>query len=61
MILVGEKFWTATRDYMKVNMLEKNGTISAADLDLFTITDDIEQVMKIIKKAQVSEWWKKMD
>lgn len=61
LILIGKEFWNATRDYMKVNMLEKCNAINAADLELFVITDDLDHVMRLIRKAKVSEWWKQMD
>jgi uncharacterized protein (TIGR00730 family) len=41
-VLLGTKFWTPLIDWMRDTMLEKEGNISAEDLDLFTVTDDPE-------------------
>ncbi len=47
-ILVGSDFWTGLVDWIKGTMLEKFATISAKDLDLIPITDDLDEVVKII-------------
>lgn len=47
MILVGVAFWTPLLDFFKQQMLA-NGMISSEDLDLFTITDDENEIIKII-------------
>lgn len=60
-ILIGKEFWTAATDFMRIHMLEKHGTIDKSDLDLFVITDHIDDALKIIKKSPSSEWWKMMD
>jgi uncharacterized protein (TIGR00730 family) len=47
-VLVGTTFWDGLRDWIKNIMLEQEHTISAKDLDLFLITDDIEEVVKYV-------------
>jgi uncharacterized protein (TIGR00730 family) len=47
-ILFGSKYWAPLVDWVKSTMLAE-GCISKGDLDLFTITDDPEQVAKIIE------------
>ena len=47
-ILFGSKYWTPLVDWMKETMLGE-GCISEEDLDLFTITDDPEEVAKTIE------------
>ena len=49
-ILYGTEFWEGLVDWMKKIMLEKHKTISPGDLDLMTITDDIEVVISTINK-----------
>jgi len=49
-ILYGTEFWEGLVDWMKKIMLEKHKTISPGDLDLMTITDDIEVVIETINK-----------
>lgn len=55
MILVGVDFWQPLFDFFKKTMLEKYGTISQEDLDLFTITDDEDLILDIIKKAPIRQ------
>jgi uncharacterized protein (TIGR00730 family) len=45
MILVGTDYWKGIIDWMRNTMLEKEGTISAHDLDLFTLVDTPGQVI----------------
>lgn len=52
MICVGSKYWNKMKDFMKELMLEK-GMIEEGDIDLFTITDDHDEIVEIIKKAPV--------
>jgi len=47
-ILVGSEFWGGLKDWITNTMLEANGNISPKDLDLIPITDDIDEVIKII-------------
>ena len=47
-ILVGTEFWSGMVDWIKGTMLKDFGNISAKDLDLIPITDDLDEVVKII-------------
>ncbi|MEL6987538.1 MAG: TIGR00730 family Rossman fold protein [Bacteroidota bacterium] len=47
-ILVGSEFWGGMKDWIVETMLNKEGNISAKDLDLFSITDDPDEVIKTI-------------
>lgn len=47
-ILYGVEFWTGLIDWIKETMLDKHSTISPKDLDLMTLTDDIEEVINEI-------------
>ncbi|MEK9158282.1 MAG: TIGR00730 family Rossman fold protein [Patescibacteria group bacterium] len=60
-ILIGQDFWNDLKDFMVSKMLGKVQSIDKSDLDLFMITDDLNKVIEIIKKAPISEWWKDMD
>ena len=51
-VLVGSDFWGGLVDWLK-NSLVKSGAISNEDLDIFTIADTPEQVIKIIKSRVV--------
>lgn len=60
-ILMGKDFWNPLKNFISVNMLEKHHVIAPDDLNIFTITDNADRVLEIIKKAPVSEWWKNND
>jgi uncharacterized protein (TIGR00730 family) len=47
-ILVGTEYWSGLLDWIKNTMLEKEKNINAVDLDLMPLTDDPEEVVKII-------------
>lgn len=47
-ILVGSAFWTGLKDWIVQVMLEQEHNISPDDLNLIPITDDPEEVVKII-------------
>lgn len=48
-ILMGKEYWQGMLEWLKHRVLE-SGTISKEDLDIFKVTDDPEEVVKIIKK-----------
>ncbi|MDP3900777.1 MAG: TIGR00730 family Rossman fold protein [bacterium] len=49
-ILVGDGYWKALESFMKEHMLEA-GMIDEEDLDIYTITDDEDEVISIVKSA----------
>jgi len=49
-ILMGTEYWAGLVGWLKRGML-KAGNISPEDLDIFHLTDDIEEVVKIVKKS----------
>lgn len=56
-ILFGSEFWKPLDDLIKNVMLEKYGTVGRKDVDIYTITDDEDQVIDIIRNAPVRVWW----
>jgi uncharacterized protein (TIGR00730 family) len=52
-VLVGTRFWKGLVDWLRETMLAE-GKISPGDLDLFHVTDDPEEVVKIIDAARRS-------
>ncbi len=58
-ILVGKEFWEPLFDYFENYLLKKYKTISASDLKLFKITDDEDEIIKIVKKAKLRDEYKK--
>ena len=51
-VLVGTDFWTPMLAWMRETMLERCGTISAGDMDLFELTDDLDRVMALIHERR---------
>jgi uncharacterized protein (TIGR00730 family) len=49
-ILVGKKYWSGLVEWIKEEMLESEKTISAADLDLFTLVDTSDEAVAAIVK-----------
>ena len=49
-ILYGSSFWNGMKDWIKNIMLEENATISAKDLDLIPIMDDLEEIVETINE-----------
>jgi uncharacterized protein (TIGR00730 family) len=47
-ILMGKDFWGGMMDWINNTLLEEFHNINAEDLDLFQLTDDVEEVVKII-------------
>ncbi len=48
-ILVGKDFWQGLVDWVKTTMLDKYSNISAKDMDMIPITDDVDEVVQIIE------------
>lgn len=51
-ILVGKKYWLALDKFIKKNLL-KNGKIDKEDMALYTITDNEDQIIEMIKNSPV--------
>lgn len=53
-ILIGKDYWQDLDKYLKDHLLGGDfEKIDAADLDLYKITDDLDEVLEIIKKAPI--------
>jgi uncharacterized protein (TIGR00730 family) len=52
-ILYGADFWNSIDKTIKEVLLEKYHTVSQEDLDLYTITDDEEKILEIIKNSKI--------
>jgi uncharacterized protein (TIGR00730 family) len=60
-ILLGKDFWKPLHTFIVDHMLTSHKAIDEKDLKRYVITDSIDNVVEIIKKAPVSEWWVAMD
>ncbi len=48
-VLVGTDFWNPLLDWLRGTMLEQFGNISPGDMDLFHVTDDLEETVRYIR------------
>ncbi len=51
LILVGNDYWPPILETIKKNLLEDHKTIDAADLNLFTVTENEDEILELIRKA----------
>lgn len=54
-ILVGEDYWRPLDEFIKKSFLEQHQTISLADAALYTITDDEDTILDIVRNAPIRE------
>lgn len=54
-ILVGTEFWAGMIDWITEVMLEEFNNVSAKDLDLIPMTDDPQEVLRIISEFYTNE------
>lgn len=48
-VCVGIEFWSGLIDWVKETLAGKFQTISPQDIDLFTLTDDVEEAVEIVR------------
>ena len=54
-ILFGVEFWTPMEKLIKDILVDKFQTISPEDQSLYTITDDEDQILKIIAESRMRD------
>ncbi|SFP84131.1 hypothetical protein SAMN05660464_4405 [Geodermatophilus dictyosporus] len=52
-VLFGTAYWSGLVEWIRGSLLE-SGTISPGDLDLFTVTDDVDEVLAHIRAAEAA-------
>ncbi|MBL4586337.1 MAG: TIGR00730 family Rossman fold protein [Flavobacteriales bacterium] len=57
-VLVGHDFWDGLVDWMRGTMVEKYKTVSPPDMDLFHVTDSVEESVEYITSRFDMESWK---
>ena len=55
LVLFGTRFWTPMLTWIKDTLVE-DGNVSSADTDLFTLTDDVDEAVQIIKDSDREEF-----
>ena len=48
-ILIGKDFWEPLDAFIKFQLLNNFGTIAPEDVQLYTITDDLDEAVRLIK------------
>ncbi len=56
-ILVGKDFWNKVDELIREELFKKFRTISQGDMKLYTITDDEDEIIRLIKEVPVRKWW----
>jgi uncharacterized protein (TIGR00730 family) len=52
-ILYGSAYWTGLLDWLRGSMLAE-GNVSAADLDLIRVSDDVDEIVTIVRDSQAA-------
>ena len=60
-ILVGSDYWSKFVDFIRGAMVNGHRTITETEMNIFTITDDLDKVIDIIKSVRALGWWNVMD
>lgn len=61
LFLFGSEYWSRLEAFIREMMLERHHTIDQKDIEIFKITDSIDDVLETIKKAPVSDWWRNIN
>ena len=56
-VLVGTNFWSGLLDWVKNTMRDQYDTISPEDMDLFHLTDDVDEAIEYITKRFNQDQW----
>ena len=56
-ICIGHDFWDGLVDWMKKTMRDEFKTISPEDVDLFRVTDDVEEAVNFIAECHEGKCW----
>ena len=56
-VLIGAEFWNGLVEWIRETLLERFTTISAPDMNLFRITDDLEEAANFIQRYEREHVW----
>ena len=60
-ILIGTDYWTKFIDFVRQAMVTDHHTIEEGEMGIFTMTDDLDKAIGIIKSVHALGWWNVMD
>jgi uncharacterized protein (TIGR00730 family) len=52
-VLIGHDYWDGLLDWLRGTVLE-SGKVAAADLDLITVTDDVDEAVATVRQGHIS-------
>jgi uncharacterized protein (TIGR00730 family) len=52
-VLYGSEYWSGLVDWLRKTMVPA-ATIKETDLDLFTVTDDVDEVVRVVQEAEAA-------
>jgi uncharacterized protein (TIGR00730 family) len=58
-VLIGTEFWTGLIEWFRETLLDRFATISGPDLNLFRMTDDVEEAADYLRKCEEGRTWQK--
>ena len=56
-VCIGRKFWSGLIDWLKSTLLEDHGNIDAEDLELFQVTDDLNEAVDLMRRYSGKQRW----
>jgi uncharacterized protein (TIGR00730 family) len=59
-VLVGKEFWQGLSDWIKSTMLERHHNVNPEDMNLFHITDDTDEAVRIVNDFYSGEKQEKL-
>ena len=60
-ILVGADFWHPLANFIRTNMYENHASITKDDMQIYHVTDSLDDVIDMIRRAPLEPWWKDAD
>jgi uncharacterized protein (TIGR00730 family) len=58
-VCLGHDYWDGLIDWLKQVMLERYSAIDQRDLELFQVTDDMDEAIDIVARRFTREWWQR--
>lgn len=52
-VLIGSRFWSGLLKWMRETLDEEHHTISPQDMNLFSVTDDVEEAVRIVHETHL--------
>jgi len=56
-ILIGTEFWTGLVEWMRETMLDQFGSINGEDLNLFRMTDNLQEACDLVAQCEAGRCW----